>query len=136
MCSGKIEDEGFKNTHRETNKAHARERRLPFRVVLALVLRKSVKSLQNVLNEAMTWLEMPTVTVSAYSQARYKLKHSAFIALNQEVVNTMYCDDSYQTFWGFRILAVDGSKLQLPDSEDVRKTFGTIAWTTGSATLS
>ena len=92
-----------------------------------------MKSLQNVLNETMTWLEMPTVTASAYSQARYKLKHSAFIALNQEVVNTMYCDDQYQTFWGFRVLAVDGSRIQLPDSEDVRKTFGTIAWTNGSA---
>jgi hypothetical protein len=60
-------------------------------------------------------------------------KHSAFIALNQEIVDTMYCDDSYQTFWGFRVLAVDGSKLQLPDSEDVRKAFGTIAWTNGNA---
>jgi hypothetical protein len=32
------------------------------------------------------------------------------------------------------VLAVDGSKLLLPDSEDVREVFGTIAWTVGNTT--
>ena len=91
-----------------------------------------MKSLQNVLNEAMTWLDLAPVTASAYSQARYKLKHTAFIELNREaVVETLYSDNHYQTYWGFRVLAVDGSKLILPDSEDVREEFGTIAWSTG-----
>jgi hypothetical protein len=98
------------------------------------MMRKSVKSLQNVVNEAMTWLNEPLVTASAYSQARYKLKHTAFIELNQEaVVKTRYSDYEYQTFWGFRVLAVDGSRLLLPDSEEVREAFGTIAWTNGNA---
>jgi len=64
----------------------------------------------------MTWLEQAPVTASAYSQARYKLKHTAFIELNQvAVVDTLYSDDQYQTFWGLRVLAIDGSKLVLPD---------------------
>jgi hypothetical protein len=91
-----------------------------------------MKSLQNVVNEAMTWLNEPLVTASAYSQARYKLKHTAFIELNQEaVVKTLYSDNNYQTFWGFRVLAVDGSRLLLPDSEEVCQEFGSIAWTNG-----
>ena len=107
-------------------------RSLPFALVLVLMMRKSVKSLQNVVNEAMTWLNEPLVTASAYSQARYKLKHTAFIELNQEaVVKTLYSDNDYQTFWGFRVLAVDGSKLLLPDSDEVREEFGTIGWTNG-----
>jgi hypothetical protein len=101
-------------------------------MVLVLILRKSVKSLQNVLNEAMTWLALAPVTASAYSQARYKLKHTAFIELNQEaVVKTLYSDEHYQSYWGFRVLAVDGSKLILPDSEEVREAFGTLPWSTG-----
>lgn len=93
-----------------------------------------MKSLQNILNEAMTWLDLAPVTASAYSQARYKLKHTAFIELNREaVVATLYSDNDYRTFWGFRVLAVDGSKLVLPDSEEVREEFGTIAWSTGKA---
>lgn len=95
-------------------------------------MRNSVKSLQNVVNEAMTWLGQLPVTASAYSQARYKLKHTAFIELNQAaVVETLYGDGDYQRFWGFRVLAVDGSKIVLPDNKAIREEFGTIAWTSG-----
>lgn len=97
-----------------------------------MVLRKSVKSLQNVVNEVMSRLEVDTVTASAYSQARYKLKHTAFIELNRKaVVEAMYRDADFLTFWGYRILAVDGSKLRLPDSDSVYKEFGTIAYSNG-----
>ncbi len=99
---------------------------------MALVLRDSLKSLQLVANEAMTWLKQAPVTGSAYSQARYKFNHTAFIELNQRaVVDVMYGDNAYRTFWGFRVLAVDGSKVVLPDRPAVRDTFGTIAWTNG-----
>ena len=102
-------DEAFKRLHRWTGQAFTRVRSLTFELVLVMVLRKSVKSLQNVVNEAMSWLGVGTVTASAYSQARYKLKHTAFIELNQKaVVATVYGDDDYERFWGFRIVAVDG----------------------------
>jgi hypothetical protein len=69
-----------------------------------------------------------TVDKSAYSRARQKLKHTAFIELNQEaVVATMYDDGDYQTWQGHRVLAIDGSKLQLPDTPSTVKAFGT--WT-------
>lgn len=124
-----IEDENFKNQHRKTAQDFTRTRSLPFALVLVLILRKSVKSLQNIVNEATTWLEQKPVSGSAYSQARHKLKHTAFIDLNQTaIVNTMYSDDQYQKFWGFRVLAVDGSKIVLPDNRNVREEFGTIAW--------
>lgn len=49
------------------------------RLVLTIVLRKSVKALQDMVNEVMAWLEQRQVTTSAYSQARYKFNHTAFI---------------------------------------------------------
>ncbi len=80
----------------------------------------------------MNQLNQDPVTGSAYSQARYKLKHTAFIELNQKaVVETLYADTEYQRFWGYRILAVDGSKIRLPDNEAARDTFGTIAYSNG-----
>jgi len=95
-------------------------------------MRNSVKALQNVANEAMSWLGRPAVSASALSQARYKLKHTAFIELNRTaIVDTLYKDDDYQRFWGFRVLAVDGSKLVLPINEAICKEFGTIAWSNG-----
>lgn len=127
-----IVDAGFKGRHRTTAKAFTRERRLTFPLVVTLLLRKGVKSLQNMVNEAMGWLAEPPVTGSAFSQARYKLRHTAFIELNEAaVVGTVYAGNDYLTFWGFRVLAVDGSKILLPDTDDVRAAFGTITYSNG-----
>ena len=127
-----IENENFKSRHRKTTKAFTRTRSLPFALVMVLIMRKSLKSLQNVVNEAMTCLDQSPVTASAYSQARYNLKHTAFIELNQTaIVETVYSDDQYLRFWGFRVLAVDGSKIVLPDNKEIREEFGTIAWLKG-----
>lgn len=127
-----IVDEEFKRLYRMTEQAFTRDRCLTFALVMVVILRKSVKSLQLVMNEVMAQLEMPPVSASAFSQARYKLKHEAFIALNQKaVVDTMYGDGDYRTFWGFRVLAIDGSKIVLPDTEEVREAFGTIAYSNG-----
>ena len=62
-----------------------------------MVMRNSVKSLQNAANEAMLALGVMPVTPSAYCQARYKLKHSAFMALNKSAVQrAMYEGGEYQ----------------------------------------
>ena len=66
-----IGDEDFKGRHRARQKDFTRVLSLPFALFLVLMMRKSVKSLQNVVNEAMTWLNEPLVTASATSQARY-----------------------------------------------------------------
>ena len=88
-----------------------------------------MKSLQLVVNEAMNWLKKPPVTASAFSQARYKLAHTAFIELNEKaVVEPMYADTDYQRFWGYRLLAIDGSKIRLPDNEEIREEFGAISY--------
>ena len=43
----------------------------------------------------------------------------------------MYGDGDYKRFWGFRVVAVDGSKIALPDTDDVRAEFGAIAYSGG-----
>ena len=127
-----MSEEIFKAKHRLVKSAFTRVRSLPFELVLVMILRKSVKSLQNVVNEAMLWLETDTVTASAFCQARYKLKHTAFIELNQQaIVEPMYADDDYQRFWGFRVLAVDGSTVMLPNNKETCEAFGTIGYTNG-----
>lgn len=124
----------FKRLHSQSDTAFTRVRLLTFGVVVAIILRNGMKSLQNSVSEALSWLGLGTASASAYSQARYKLKHTAFIELNrQAVVETVYCDDDYRRFWGFRVLAVDGSKIALPDTKDVRNEFGVIAYTDGQS---
>ncbi len=122
----------FSETHRASENDFTRKRSLPFATLMVLMMRKSVKAVQNVVNEAMSYFNLPPVTASAYSQARYTLKHTAFIELNQTaIIEPVYSGDEYHKFWGFRVLAIDGSKIVLPNTEDVREEFGTIAYSSG-----
>jgi hypothetical protein len=94
-----------------------------------MLLSKGMKSLQLSLNEFIPKLntEQLSITNMTYSKARRKLKHTAFIELNQAaVVDTMYSDGDYQTLHGFRILAVDGSKVLLPGNNYTEAEFGVV----------
>jgi hypothetical protein len=92
-----------------------------------MLLRKGVKSLQLSLNEFIPKLGLPVLSVTnmAYSKARRKLKHTAFVELNERaVVQVMYRGEDYQTYEGLRILAVDGSMVMLPDTDEMKEEFG------------
>jgi hypothetical protein len=112
-------------------KDFTRERKLPFSKVLLTIVRKSVKSIQNVLNETQKHLsnlldeDLETISKSAYSQARDKLNYKAFEELANDASDMFYKDDEYKTFKGFRLLAIDGSMVTLPNNEDIKKEFCT-----------
>ena len=124
-----LNDESFKEEHRTSPKFFSRTRKLTFIIVILLILQKSLKSLQLILNEFFGKFIVPMVivTASAFTQARAKLSYTAFIELNQKaIVETCYMNDDYKKWRGFRVLAVDGSKIMLPDEEEIRKFFGVI----------
>lgn len=64
------------------------------------------------------------VTKGALSQARAKLNPWAFRRLNEVAVAGFYGEASYYTWYGMRVLAVDGSRLMLPRHETVIEEFG------------
>ena len=98
-------------------------------MLVGLILKKGMKSLQLMLNELMSVLETGTVSASAFSQARSHLCHTAFIELNQKaIVEVMYKNEDYEQFKNFRLLAIDGSKILLPNSKDTITAFGQIAY--------
>jgi hypothetical protein len=121
----------FLRRHRRDEKSFTRQRKLPFSTVLTLLLRKSVKSLQRVLNE---WCRDADeyVSASALSQARQKFRHTAFIELLEEcVVKPLYGDRGHKRFKGHRLLAIDGSTLRLPTSTELIESFGTVRYMNG-----
>lgn len=64
------------------------------------------------------------VTKGALTQARAKLNHYAFQRLSEIAVKYFYTHSKYAGWRGMRILGVDGSRLKLPNSEDIAKEFG------------
>lgn len=90
-----------------------------------LILRNSVKSLQLILNEFVIDANKDySITAGAFTKARKKLKHTAYIELNDDIIDIYYKDPNIKRFRGFRILAFDGSKITLPEHSEIKEKFG------------
>jgi Transposase DDE domain len=126
-----LSSQQFLVAHRRDSQAFSRRRKLSFEWVILLILQKSLKSMQLVLNEFFQKLSVPFVSAgaSALTKARQKLSYTAFIALNREaVVDVYYSDGNYRTWQGHRVLGIDGSRIFLPDTPAIRQEFGSIAY--------
>ncbi|MCL5029551.1 MAG: IS4 family transposase [Bacteroidetes bacterium] len=64
------------------------------------------------------------VTNSAFTQARKKLSHKAFVELNEQQTKYFYDNVDYKRWNSFRLVAVDGSTLIVPKNEETIKEFG------------
>lgn len=111
-----------------------RHRQLTFPVIMLFILQKTVKSLQRHLHEFLDELAgeelFEPVTAGAVTHARAKLKHTAFIELNQGTVLPWVYDAEQRPglkHWhGHRLLGVDGSLLRLPNSDELREHFNLV----------
>jgi hypothetical protein len=63
-------------------------------------------------------------TKGAFTKARAKLKHEAFIELNDNVNQTFYTEAPYLVWNKMRLLSVDGTRLVLPNHKSVIEEFG------------
>ena len=118
--------------HRRNERDFTRKRVLTFPVIMLLLLQKTTKSVQRHLQSFLRELagDLKTVTAGAWTQARAKFKHTAFIELNQEVVlPDVYAPEQaeYCRRWRtHRVLGVDGSQLWLPNYPEVVQEFGSV----------
>jgi Transposase DDE domain len=125
-----IQEVAFCGRHRMSGKDFTRRRSLPFDRVMILLLQKTVRSVQGHLHEFFERLEegLRPVTASAWSQARQKLRHTAFIELNEkaivEVVKGGGTDFVVRRWKGHRLVGMDSSLLTLPCQEEVGREFG------------
>ena len=132
MSRNLINDDDFRSRNRTEDRYFTRCRKLTFVFVILLLLRKSAKSIQCVVNELFMVLGLESVTAAAFSQARKRIRHTAFIELNEQaIVNVMYREGEYLRYKGFRVLAIDGSKIRLPETEEINQEFGQVAYTNG-----
>lgn len=97
--------------------------------VLTLIARGMLGSVQRELDEVFATLfgrrvSVREVTDGAFCRARMKLRHSAFEELSQTAVNQAYGSMAcVERIAGYRILAVDGSKVNLPNSPEIGARF-------------
>jgi hypothetical protein len=109
--------------------AFTRNRKLAFKKLIVFLTRGGMKSLQRELDafyKEVTGSEfnIRQVTKGALSQARSQLKPEAFLELNENVCQTFYDEAPYWVWKGYRLLAVDGTRLLLPKHKTVIEEFG------------
>jgi hypothetical protein len=124
-----LESDDFKQRHRRSEKDFTRKRSLTFNLVILFLLNMVKRSLQDELDEFFKVLSgqaiaLRMVSKSAFTQARQKLNYTAFIELNRTQVT--YYETHYAPLrWhGMRLLAMDGSMVQLPRLEAIGQHFG------------
>ena len=124
-------DADFIARHRVRPVDFTRERQLTFPIVMLITLQKTAKSLQGHLNEFLDELAngelFEPVTPGAWTHARAKLKHTAFIELNRSCVLPSIYDEAraqqIERWHGHRLLGVDGSIVRLPNQAALRTEF-------------
>lgn len=90
------------------------------------LLQKNNSSCQVELDSFFEGLGGELPTSSAFTQARSKLSENAFKELNSQSCNIYYRQDEYKKWKGHRVLAVDGSTIQLPNHSTIREDFGVV----------
>jgi hypothetical protein len=71
---------------------------------------------------------LKNVTKAAITKARAKLSPDAFKEVNYTLVKEFYTDNNVKKFYGFNLVAIDGSLMELPlNSPSIKEKYGTIS---------
>lgn len=124
-----IQSEDFKSKYRMSEKDFTRNRMVGFYDLVICQIQGFIKTLSVELHNMMDSLNKNEASYSkqAFSKARQKLRHSAFIALNDIFLQQYYAPtNEFKKFRGkYLLLAIDGSLCQLPESKSIISHFGT-----------
>lgn len=130
-----IEESSFANRHRVNEKAFTRQRKLPFSHVMVMLLQKTVRSIQLHLHDFFAGLLSPCLSAvaSSWCEARLKLKHTAFIELNERAILEVAYGGregfAVRRWKGHRLLAIDSSLVRLPNEKPLGEQFGWLDFT-------
>ena len=121
-----INDIFFMYETRMKSSYFTRTRKMEFQSTMMFMLNFVKKSLQIELDSFFKTFKGvgQSITKQAYSEARQKISPTAFIKLADTIISWYYGDNDFKTFKGYRLSAIDGSVLELNNSERLREAFG------------
>jgi hypothetical protein len=119
----------FINKNRIDDSDFTRQRKLPFPTLIIFLLSLVRGSYQSELDRFFSILHrwrVPKrfVTKAAFTKARMKFKYETLIELNRKLNQFFEKKCTPKTWFGFRLLVVDGSTIRLPHTRDIAKHFG------------
>lgn len=121
------------DTFRLSEKHFTRNRKQNFPTILIFMmnfLRKSLSlEIENFVNHVRVFFDnklFPSYTKSAFVQGRNKIYPEVYKHLSNKLIEEFYTDndESIKLWKGFRLLAVDGSRMTLPQTKELSKEYG------------
>lgn len=122
-----IEDYIFKCSNRTSPSYFTRSGKMGFKETILFILNMVNKTLQIELNNFFEkiLLRDDVISKQAFSENRQKINPDAFIQLNDRIVEVIYNEsDDYKLWNGYRLSAIDGTTVELPNTEILRNEFG------------
>lgn len=103
-----------------------RRRKMSFVQYILFILQKTGRSLQAALNTFFLSMgeEPGNYSKQAFSKGRLRIKPESIRQLFDFTVQDFYNRAEYNTFEGYRILAIDGTRLNLPNTIELENEFG------------
>lgn len=104
-----------------------RSGKMKFKSIILFMLNFIKKSIQIELDDFFKKIinkQNAAITKQGYSEARQKISPKAFIKMADNITNWYYGDDNFKKFRGYRLCAIDGTVLEINNSERLREAFG------------
>ncbi len=122
----KIYSKEFKERAKMQEKDFTRKRKLGFTESVLFILSGTKKSLQSALYTFFKGMKIQeeTYTKQAFSKGRQRIRPEAFLELFKTTVTEFYRNADYRTYKGYRVMAIDGTKYNLPNTEELLEIYG------------
>ena len=124
-----LDDDEFISRNKKSSNSFIRNRLLSFKTLSLFLMNLLKNSLQDELdsffkNYKNLEFEKIIVSKAALCKARKNLSYSTFVELNKYLVDSFYKEINYKKWKGFRLSAIDGSTLKLPNNISTIEHFG------------
>ena len=122
---GVINGSGFMEMARKTPNDFTRNRTMPFNLLMVHIITSLKSSSASALRRFFVSVGMVFASMrqQSYSEARQKVNVWAFVRLLDESATVML-ENTSKTWHGYRVFAIDGSKMQLPTDKKLLAHYG------------
>lgn len=106
------------------SRVFSRNTRLTLHVMFWLIVSRIVHSLPVALDSFFSALNLPTPLKSAFSMKRTVIKSSFFQLMGKVLTEEFYKSDSVRKWRNYTLISCDGSRIALPEIEELGERFG------------
>ena len=119
-----INSEEFKERAKLKKSSFTRNRKMPFCDIMSFMITAGRRNLQKELEIFSKKVGKNMISRQAFSKARENIRPEAIKELSEKVSIDLEGDSRLKTYKGYRLLAVDGTILDLPINPKLMEKFG------------